>query len=67
MGKEVKIRRLTGEQGIKAGSVIFCGRPFHAESYLAGGEQSTWAQSWAGLGSKSQATIFSDYDPGQVN
>lgn len=46
MESEVRIGRPLGEQGIKARRRTFRGHPLPVESYLAGGEQSAWAQGW---------------------
>ena len=66
MGKEVKITRSPGKQGVKARSVLFWCHLLPMESNLVRGKWSVWAQSWTRLGANPQATIFSDSDLGQV-
>ena len=66
MGKEVKITRSPGKQGVKARSVLFWCHLLPMESNLVRGKWSVWAQSWMRLGANPQATIFSDSDLGRV-
>ena len=66
MGKEVKITRSPGKQGVKTRSVLFWHHLLPMESNLVRGKGSVWAQSWTGLGANPEATIFSDSDLGQI-
>ena len=66
VGKEVKITRSPGKQGVKARGVLFWCHLLPMQSNLVRGKRSVWVQSWTGLGANPQAIIFSDSDLGQV-